>query len=158
MPADITTDRLLAAVTWEWQDVEDLMEQLIPTVPPGKALRKYQVAQENYRKQNPDVDPRLARPLSEDEQIASGARTIVNDRIGAQVSSGRLEIERADGRRRVRFRERREVVDTRGHCRTCNRPFDLATEKTPPVPSRRPKVVYPHFPQWNRQLDEGSSG
>jgi hypothetical protein len=43
MPADITTERLLGLATWEWQDVEELMQKLIPTVPPGKALRKYQM-------------------------------------------------------------------------------------------------------------------
>lgn len=148
MPADITTERLLAALTWDWQDVEELMERLIPTVPPGKALRKYQVAQEHYRKQKPHVDPRLARTLTEDEQIASGARTIVNDRIGQQAATGRIELEGERGQRRIRFRERREVADQRGCCRTCNRPFPPATPTTPPVSSpTQSKVVYATFPR-----------
>lgn len=160
MPADVTAKRLLAAITWEWQDVEELMEQLIPTVSPGFALRKYQTIAEAYRKANPDADPTKKRQLTEDEQIASGARQIVNDRLSAQVNGGRIEIERLDdGKRRVKFRERREVADERGCCPTCNRPFEQATAKTPPVPSPSPKVVYPAFPQWAKQgLREGSSG
>lgn len=155
MPADVTTERLLAAVGWEWVDVESLMEQLIPTVAPGKALRKYQIQAKNHKGTG-------NRPqLTEDEQIASGARQIVNDRIGSQVDGGRIELERDDtGRRRIRLRERREVADNRGCCPTCNRPFVKATVETPlpPSPKPRPKVIYPSFPQWDRNLHEGSSG
>lgn len=159
MPADITTERLIAAATWEWQDVEALMEALIPTVAPGKALRTYQAR--TSRNKGTGTRP----PFTEAEQIASGARTIVNARINAQIDSGRLEVDVSeDGRRRVRLRERRAVVNQQGACRTCNRPFPKATAEKPqlllPTPPRRStKVVYPKFPQWQQpNTREGSSG
>lgn len=146
MPADITTERLLAAVTWEWQKAEDLMELLIPTVAPGKAKRTYENRMGKYVKGN------TARPqLTEDEQIASGARAIVNDRIGSQAESGRIEVKTEDGERWVRFRERREVANRQGCCPTCNRPFPSAPETKPQAPAPKTNVRYPSFPQWQEQ-------
>lgn len=137
---DITGERLLEAVTWDWQDVEELRQQLIPTVAPGKALRTYQTR----AKGNLGV-----KPLTEDEQIASGARQIVNDRIGSLIGSGRLEYD--EDRTRLRLAERR-VADRNGCCPTCYRPFVEATTELKPQPSspktERPRVIYPSFPSW----------
>jgi len=36
------TRRLLDTLSSEWQELEDVFDGLIPTVPPGKALRKYE--------------------------------------------------------------------------------------------------------------------
>jgi len=156
MRGDLTTDRLLAAVSLEWVDAEELMEPLMATVAPGKALRQYQ----NQRSRNKGTGTRPQ--LTEDEQIASGQRHIVNERIASQVASRRLEIERdSDGKRRVRLRERRELVSTGECCQTCNRPFPEATvEQKPQLPSPRlrPKILYPVFPQWGQTLRDGSSG
>lgn len=158
MPGDVTSDRLLAAVGWDWVEVESLMAQLIPTVAPGKALRMYQ----NRAAHNKGTGNRPQ--FTEDEQIESGARQIVNDRIGAQVDSGRLELQRdEEGKRRVRQRVRTEVADARGCCPSCNRPFPPATvEQAPPPPSQKQRhlgiVLRPGFPQWDRSLPEGSSG
>jgi hypothetical protein len=157
VPADITTERLLASVTWEWQDVEELMEQLIPTVNPGTALRRYK----KLAAGNKGTGTR--RPLTEMEQVVSGARQIINERISSQVDGGRLELERDGRTRRVKFRERREVVTGHGACPKCNRPFEPATTEKKPHPSPpkaapRQKVVYPKFPQWEIPASERSSG
>lgn len=156
MPVDPTTERLVAAITWEWRDVEDLIEELIPTVAPGRALRKYQ----QIAKPNKGTGTRP--PLTEDEQITSGARAIINNRLWSQQESGRVEVETNEetGARRVRFRERVEIADDRGCCPACNRPFVQATEGPlpSPKPKPRPKILYPTFPKWDRTLDEGSNG
>lgn len=154
-PRDLIRERLLGLVTWEWQDVEVLMEQLIPIVHPGLALRTYENRQGQHVKGNTN------RPkLTEDQKIASGARSIVNDRIGAQVESGRLELDKSgpDGKRRVRFKERRQVADSRGCCPTCNRPFGQAAVTTPrpsPLPPKS-KVVYVAFPKWDEAQGRSS--
>lgn len=133
--SDITSERLLEYLSWDWQDVEELRQRLIPTVAPGKALRTYQ---SRYKGKGPS-------PLTEDEQIISGARAIVNDRINTVASSGRIEYD--NDRTRLRFTERR-VVDKTGCCPTCYRPFpETATEKPQPSSSDR-NVVYPTFPTW----------
>lgn len=139
---DITGERLLQLATFEWQSTEELRLQLMETVPPGKALRTYQ----DRTKGNKGL-----KPLTPDEQIRSGQRQIANDRIGALISSGKLEY--SDDRSMIRFVERR-VVDKSGCCPTCRRPFSEATmEKQPPPPSPRPKVVYPHFPAWQAEAE-----
>lgn len=133
---DITGERLIDYLSWEWQDAEELRQRLIPTVAPGKALRTYQAR----TKGNKGV-----RTLTEDEQIVSGARAIVNDRIGSLVASGRIEYD--EDRTHIRLAERR-VVDRTGCCPTCYRPFpETTTEKPRPSSSDR-NVVYPVFPTW----------
>lgn len=158
-PADIVREKLEAAVGWEWQEVEDLMELLIPMVPPGPAKRQYKQVNENYRRNNPDAAPAAWKQLNEDEQIASGARTIVNARIGSMIESGKLEVEREGDRRRVRLRVRTEVANTQGRCPTCNQHFPQATMKLPQPSSqnrqrqrrRNGVVVTRDIPQWRRQ-------
>lgn len=156
MPADDTTERLLATVGWDWMDVEDVMATLIPTIAPGKAKRTYQSRSGQHRQ---GIKPEL----TEDEQIASGARSIITDRLGSQFSSGRLERrELDDGTRQVRQRIRAEVADDRGCCPTCNRPFPEATTKLPlassPAKPKRQRVrtragvvVTRDVPQWRRR-------
>ena len=143
---DITGERLLEYVTWDWQDVEQLRLRLIPTVAPGKALRTYLARTQNNKG---------IKVMSEDEQIASGARAIVNDRIGSFVGSGRLEYN--DDRSKIRLAERK-VVNKNGCCPTCYRPFEEATMPQQPKASSqvapRPKVVYPTFPSWERHSQQ----
>lgn len=153
MPADIITQRLLSTLSTDWTAMEELIEVLIPLVAPGKALRKYQMNLEAQRRRKPDT----VSTLTEDEQIMSGARTIVYDRISGQSNSKRIEIEKLEsGDKRVRLLVKADPET--GACPTCHRPFQQATEKSPPLPSPKSKVVYPTFPQWSRNLDEGSSG
>lgn len=144
---DITGEKLLEWLTWDWQDLEALKQRLIGTVPPGRALRSYQTRSRAQKG---------VRPLTEDEQIASGARAIVTDRISALISSGKIEWN--DDRTLIRRVERR-VVDKTGCCPTCQRPFSQAAEeKLPPPPPPKSKVVYPSFPAWNREWDRKLSG
>lgn len=158
-PADIVREKLEAVVSWEWQDVEDLMEKLIPMVPPGRAKRQYEQVNENYRRNNPDVAPVASKQLTEDEQIVSGARTLVNARIGSMIESGKLEVEREGDRRRVRLRVRTELADAQGRCPSCNQHFPPATTKLPQALSpdrqrqrrRNGVVITRDVPQWRRR-------
>lgn len=145
---DITGERFLELITWDWQDLEQIRQMLIPTVPPGKALRKYQsIASRNKGTGN--------RPqLTEDEQIASGARNIVNARINSQIDSGRAEYD--ETRTHIRLAERR-IVNKEGCCPTCYRPFQEATTVSPRPTSQatpRSKVVYPSFPSWEKNSQQ----
>jgi hypothetical protein len=160
VPADFTTDRLLALASWEWQDVDKLMELLLPTVPAGKATRTY-AARQGRRSKGTGNRP----PLTDLEKVRSGARAIVNDRIGSQVDGGRIELRRdEEGRRQIRFADRRRESTKPGTCPACGHdPFRNATMEAPPRPSpleQRPEsknVSYPRFPQWDRTLRPGSS-
>lgn len=121
--------RVLDKVTWEWQRVEDLIRDLIPAVPPGKALRTYQ----NGAKRHKGVKP----AKSEDEQIASGARQLLNARLGSHRDSGRITVETRDGERWVKFNERRIAGFQPGDaCPTCGGRFpatadDASTQRDP---------------------------
>lgn len=159
MPADFTTERLLALSSWDWQDVEELMELLIPTVPAGKAMRTY-MSRVGKHVKGTGTRP----PLSDLEKVRSGARAIVNDRIGSQVENGRIEVRRDDeGRRQIRFLDRRRESTKPGTCPTCGHdPFRTATTEPKPQPSppkpRQNKVVYATFPQWNRPTAPAEGG
>lgn len=145
--SDITGEKLVEWATWDWQSVEELKQRLIDTVPPGKALRAYQTRSRAHKG---------IKVLSEDEQIASGARAIVTDRVNALLQSKRLELN--EDRTRIRLAERR-VSDKTGCCPTCRRPFAEATEKMPPPPPLpKSKVVYPVFPAWDAEWQRKLSG
>lgn len=138
MARDITSERLLETVTYDWQSAEELRQKMIETVPPGKALRTYQG---RYRGTGPS-------PFTEDEQIASGARAIVHDRINALINSGRLEFN--ENRTQIRMAERR-VMNKDGSCLTCHRPFRQAPTTQKTSPSVLSNVVYPSFPSWDAE-------
>lgn len=146
MKPDMITDRLIERMTWDWQSAEDLIQEIIPMIPPGKAHRTY-LGKNNVKTGTG------SRPLSEDEQIASGARTLINARLNTLMNSGRIELETRANRfdRYVRFAERR-VVDKHGNCPTCYRPFIPASEAAP-APKRNTKVLYPSFPSWQKEFD-----
>lgn len=143
----------------DWIDVEAIMEQLIPMVAPGKAKRRYQSRLKSARERNGQVH--VESPLSEDEQILSGARSIVNERILSNVSRGRFELLNEDGHRRLRLRPV-TADEGNGVCKECLRPFPNAatTRKTSTSkPRTKSKVIYVTFPQWgDRNVGETSDG
>ncbi len=144
----LTTRKALELISWEWTPYEDVLEKLIRMVPPGKALRKYELRTKNAKG---------VRTFSEDQKIYSGARDIARDSIQQHVVSGRAEVEEIDGVKSIRFKERRAVPALREGeaCPTCHHPFVSTPEKKPTpakkVVPKRPVVVYPSFPQWVEQ-------
>jgi hypothetical protein len=58
----------------EWHPFEDIVNRLASTVPPGKALRRYD-QREEYRRQHYGKE-RVHAELTEGEKIASGQRTL----------------------------------------------------------------------------------
>lgn len=145
----LTTKKALEMMSWEWTPYEDILEKLIRMVPPGKALRKYELRSKNTKG---------FRPLSEDEKIYSGARDIARDSIQQHVVSGRAEVETVEGIKAIRFKERRARLTEGAACPTCHRPFEAKPEKqATPAPKRQPRrpvVLYPNFPQWGAEQAE----
>lgn len=142
MPGDAIHEKLLAVLTPEWQEAEEVYAKIMPQVPPGKAMRTYKARSKS-----------ASSPLTEDEQIESGRRTIVTDRIGG---STRMEARVIDGKRMIRLKDRRaaQEVSHDGHCPTCGQgPFVPAPEEKMPPPARPRKtiglVLRPDFPQWS---------
>jgi len=142
----LTTKKALDMMSWEWTAYDDILEKLIRMVPPGKALRKYELRSKNTKGM---------RQLSEDQKIYSGARDIARDSIQQHVVSGRAEVEVVNGIKSIRFKERRATLTEGEACPTCHRPFEKTPEKqATPAPKRQPRrriVVYPNFPQWAEQ-------
>lgn len=149
---DITTERVLRLCTSEWQKVEDLMPELMGTVPSGFALRTYEQRTAKVSKG--------IKPITEDEKIMSGKRTIANSRIISMLNSGRVEQRKdPDKTRWIRLTEseQRRIAEEEAAsrvCHACQRPFPQATESQDPAPSRTitgQTVLYPAFPQWDSQ-------
>lgn len=98
---DDVTVRVLALLRWDWIDVEGLITQVAATIPPGRALRHYQ---KTLGKHRTGTKPEL----SEAQQIASGARGIINARLLSLRDNGVAEMETRDGGRSDRWIRRRE--------------------------------------------------
>ncbi len=136
----LTADRVLRLVTQEWQRTDDLMEQWIPLVPPGKALRKYALQAERNeadRQRRIDAGSKpIARrpPPSEAEQAQMGARIIVNDILGSARDSQTIEMRVDDEHgRQVRLSaERRYAHHCCLHGGTCK--AEASEEEGPPEP------------------------
>jgi hypothetical protein len=107
---DDTSKWVLPYITWDWQNVEDLYDVLIPKVAPGVALRAYRDSYD--RRPKPSVEDlthplkSIPRPLSQDRQIRSGARQILNEVLERLVKQGYIHKRKVDGNRQVRLKER----------------------------------------------------
>lgn len=84
----------------EWMPYSKIYESLAATVPPGKAVRRYRsrVAQRELHE-----GPRRTPELPEDQQIASGQRTLANVTINS-AKKRFVEIDIIDGEKRIRLR------------------------------------------------------
>jgi hypothetical protein len=111
----LESQRFLDCMTWDWQPLSAVLAETVKVIPPGKALRKYQQSKAASDRTRSGAGP-TRPPLSEDEQIASGARSIARDRYNSFKQSGRIEIRVADGEEQVRFRS---AVGAGEHCPTC---------------------------------------
>lgn len=69
-PSDDTRTLFKLLVDGEWHPYIQIREALAQTVPPGRALRKYE---ERYKQNRKSQEP-IVPPISEDEQIVYGAR------------------------------------------------------------------------------------
>lgn len=112
----LLSQRILALVPADWQDVEDFMAQAIPIVPPGQARREYEAhaartaaAREKRRAEGKPMGPRKPEP-SEDEKMRMGARSIVNSFLGDYRDNKLVEVESTGSRfeRRIRLSDERK--------------------------------------------------
>lgn len=106
---DVTGERALARLTFEWEDAVPIMDDLIGTVAPGVAMRYYAAK-----------TPRSEESISavpEHVRVASGARRIVNERLGTLAKSGKIEIGHWDGKRWLRLKPRVPMITVR--CNDC---------------------------------------
>jgi hypothetical protein len=125
--------------------MEPIIQSLLMTVPPGKAMRTYE--NNAAAAKNKGV-----RTLTDEEKQMSGARTIINARFKAQESSGRIVVDKRDGERWVKFSERRVAGVKPGEpCPTCGHPFGPA----PAIPSNLPENVIA-FPRPAKTRPTGS--
>jgi hypothetical protein len=117
----LLSQRLLALITDEWQDVEAFMERAIPLVPPGQASREYQAHharreadREKRIREGKVMGPRKPVP-SEREKLRMGARAIVNSFLGDSRDRRLVEIEALGSRfeRRIRLSDERRFSH---HC------------------------------------------
>lgn len=117
------TNRAISLLTWEWQPREDIVQKLIPMIPPGRALRKYEDTAANAMRIH-GRSKRTKPELTEQEKIYSGARSLAQASVGSLVSSGRAEVaDDPSGSPLIRFRDRRSSAPAEGCCPACNRPF-----------------------------------
>ena len=111
-----------------WTQTETLYHICIPLVPPGPAKRKYEIElKHSQKKSGTSADSRL----SIDEQIRSGAKTIVRERIKGLVKSGIVE---------------RKVIDGKTFYRIC-----------PDGDQEDGRVVWPRVSQWRTPYNSHNS-
>jgi hypothetical protein len=144
----IWTQRVLDECGDEWRPLEDVISIALLTVPPGKALRKYEGRSD--RRQG-------IKPLTEDEKIRSGARFFVVNSVRNLTNSRQIETTVINGVKMVRYvpgadAARSAAIHEAGVCPHCLRPYDMPEEVVPPFldPIRAgAKVIFP--PQFNQR-------
>jgi hypothetical protein len=143
----ITSQRILDESSDDWRPLEEVMAAVIPTVPPGKALRQYESSTKNTG----------IRPLTEDEKIRSGQRYLAWRSLRSLINSGKVEVRPSPSGdkmvRRTSIRPAQIPLDT---CPHCLRPYDQAGEVVPPFSkceaeemTSGAKVIFP--PRWNQR-------
>lgn len=144
------TRKLLSMLTDDWQDLEVLIQEMTITIPPGKAIRAYRAERERgiKRANSSAPDP---RQLSDTEQIASGARTIIRDSVrtlAKRTAETRLD---EHGTKWIKLKaktQKPQLVHTSDEIvPVCDEEFDLAPEYDKPelsvVPDKRPALADP---------------
>lgn len=108
------SEMLLAELTGEFRSVEEIFTDLIPKIPPGVAIRKYKQIHEKEsqrverQRERSGVRIETSRSLAtQSEQIASGARAILNASITSLCRSGYCELHTDENGRQLRRKERR---------------------------------------------------
>ena len=72
----------------EWHDREDVINEAMPTVPPGIAVRETELGR---RHSDPNAPAERTRPISTSDAIAAGARAKVVAALGTLRDNGRIE-------------------------------------------------------------------
>lgn len=105
-----TSTRLLARVTWEWQPLEPILVDLTYIVAPGKALRAFRKKAVFTRTPDDEKVKQYRRIEKVDDQIRSGARSLLTDSLHSLIQGGYIEMRGARADREVRRRERRKAL------------------------------------------------
>jgi len=102
------TEEVLALLTWEWQDAEDIMQIAISRMAPGTALRRYEKYEAALKaKRGKGYSTETAIKRTDAEKIRMGGRIITNQSISSLVESGLAEVTGGRKERRIRRKERR---------------------------------------------------
>jgi hypothetical protein len=94
--------RILSNRPDEWWPYEELRDAVATTIPPGRAIRKYQERLNSSRRTHSTAKP--APELSEDEQIFFGARACAQIAISSWVGRGIMRRQDSDGKKWVRIK------------------------------------------------------
>lgn len=97
-----TMFKLLNERPGEWYPYEELRDAIAATVPPGRAIRKYQERLQSSRKIHQPVNP--APELSEDDQILYGAKACAQIAISSWVGRGVMRRQDVDGARYIKVK------------------------------------------------------
>jgi hypothetical protein len=97
----------------EWHRREELIEVLIPTIPPGVAIRRSEYNRQKAQHSKLEGKPRV-RPTSTSDVIYSGARYIVVAAINSMIQVGRIEVRHAPRKEDTLIRMVRPLTDRGG--------------------------------------------
>lgn len=160
MPGEIAleTEKLLDSAEWHWKPLAPVIAEMASVVAPGRALRVYQRGKARSDAERSGKGP-TRPPLTETEQIISGARRIARDSLNSQRYTGRIEVQEVDGVEYFRFGERRRNVkpcSNCGHVESAMSDEQVASSETgapnPPVPGSVMLHQIPATPQRSNVL------
>lgn len=117
-PSTHQSRKLIELIGTDWVDIETVINNTIPVVAPGKALRTFQ------------DNSKSPERFSEDEQIYRGARSIVRQSLNDFVRSGRFEKDPTG-----------KKVKSRDKCPACERPFVKGSPTRTTSPTRATNVI-----------------
>lgn len=137
----------------EWHKYEDIKDQLARSIPPGRALRKYEVRLRSSRKVHDTANP--TQPLSEDDQIFYGGRACAQVTISSWRERGLAQRQDEDGVKWIRIRpgfkafgiEAKGIEEALAEGAPKGPATPVATIEVPPVDSAPPEVS-PQPTQW----------
>jgi len=91
MPRSPEYDLIMSELTFDWVNIEDLISKLSGKVLPGKAVREYQQAFDLHRAKAKGTGPAKG-PLPQDQQIYSGARSILRGALRSAELANNVQI------------------------------------------------------------------
>jgi hypothetical protein len=123
----------------QWHRREELIEVLIPTIPPGVAIRRSEHNRQKAQHSKLEGKPRV-RQASTSDIIYSGARYIVVAAINSLTQVGRIEVQYAPRKEDTIVRMIRPLTDRGG--KRNPKVTEPVTDYTSPEPVHTSKYEY----------------
>jgi hypothetical protein len=95
MPRSPEYDLILEYLNFDWVTTDKMYADLYTKIMPGKAVRHYNDQYDRAAKNRSGAAPVKGR-LSQNEQISSGARSILRDALWSAVQAGTVERKKVD--------------------------------------------------------------